>query len=408
MKLPFVHLALALLPAVAVFAQPPTAADSDRDSDQAALTQGDNAFAVGLYAQLRAQPGNLFFSPASISTAFGMAYAGARGETASQIASVFHFTLSPEQLHPAMGKLLAAMNPKSASYQLNVADALWAQRGQSFLPEYLKVVQSSYGAGFQPIDFRAGPDAARATINHWIEKQTNNKIQDLLAPGAVTPTTRLVITNAIYFKGDWLDAFDKKATEDADFHLSASQTVKAPLMHETGGFAYFDGGAFQALELAYKGGALAMVVLLPKDVDGLPALEQSLTAAALSEWTGKLAPVDKVVVTLPRFAMTRAFELNDALAAMGMAQAFTGAADFSGMTGRRDFTISAAIHKAFIDVNETGTEAAAATSIVMRATAMRYEPPPVVFRADHPFLFLIRDTRSGAILFLGRVADPTK
>jgi len=300
------------------------------------------------------------------------------------------------------------MNPKSASYQLNVADALWAQRGQSFLPEYLKVVQSSYGAGFQPIDFRAGPDAARATINHWIEKQTNNKIQDLLAPGAVTPTTRLVITNAIYFKGDWLDAFDKKATEDADFHLSASQTVKAPLMHETGGFAYFDGGAFQALELAYKGGALAMVVLLPKDVDGLPALEQSLTAAALSEWTGKLAPVDKVVVTLPRFAMTRAFELNDALAAMGMAQAFTGAADFSGMTGRRDFTISAAIHKAFIDVNETGTEAAAATSIVMRATAMRYEPPPVVFRADHPFLFLIRDTRSGAILFLGRVADPTK
>ena len=340
-----------------------------------------------------------------------MAYAGARGETATQMAGVFHFTLPPDRLHPAMGGLLAAMNAKNPAYQLSVADALWAQSGTTFLPDYLTLVKKNYGAGFNEANFRTSPEAARNTINEWIEKQTNNKIVNLLQPGVINAGTRMVLTNAIYFKGDWLSAFEKSSTEDGDFHLSAAQTVKAKLMHNSSNFEYFDGGTFQALELPYKGDALAMDVLLPKDADGLGALERMLTPAAAQAWMKKFAPTNKVIVTFPKFTMTQQFELNGALTKMGMGQAFSASADFSGMTGKPEFTISAAIHKAYIDVNETGTEAAAATATVMRATAMRapmYEPPPIIFRADHPFLFLIRDTKSGSILFLGRVTDPTK
>lgn len=394
-----------------VFAQASSAVTPVNNSDQAVAVQGSNAFAVDLYAELRAQPGNLFFSPESISTAFAMAYAGARGQTASEMAAVFHFTLPPDRLHPAMGALLAAMNSKHTAYELSVADALWAQQDANFLSSYLKLTQDDYGAGLRRVNFKSSPEATRNTINRWIEQQTNNKIQNLLQPGVLTPATRLVLTNAIYFKGSWLDPFDKKSTQNEDFHLSATQTVKAELMHRTGGYRYYDGGAFQALELPYEGNDLSMVVLLPKDPAGLPALEQSFTAAAANDWLQKLQPADKVILTLPRFTMTQQFELSSTLTAMGMPQAFSPSADFSGMTGKRDFTISAAIHKAFVDVNETGTEAAAATSVVMRALAMRQQvppPPPIVFRADHPFLFLIRNTKTGAILFVGRVADPTK
>jgi serpin B len=227
----------------------------------------------------------------------------------------------------------------------------------------------------------------------------------------LTPATRLVLTNAIYFKGNWQDQFDKDSTQNEEFHLSATQFVMAPLMHRTGSYRYYDGGTFQALELPYVGNELTTVVFLPKDTEGLPALEQSFTSAAAGDWLRKLEPVNKVVLTLPRFTMTQQFELSSVLSKMGMPHAFTDAADFSGMTGKPDFTISAAIHKAYIDVNETGTEAAAATSVVMRATMARQEfpePPPIVFRADHPFLFLLRDTQSGSVLFLGRLADPTK
>ncbi len=373
--------------------------------------KGSNAFAVDLYSQLRSQPGNLFFSPESISTAFAMAYAGARGQTAAEIQHVFHFTLPPAQVHPAMGALLASMNAQHNGYQLRVADALWAQQDASFLPSYLKLVQADYAAGFHRVNFKASPDAVRNTINQWVEEQTNNKIQNLIGPGVLTPATRLVLTNAIYFKGDWLNPFEKASTQNEEFHTSGSQFVMAPLMHRTGSYRYYDGGTFQALELPYSGDELSIDVLLPKASDGLPALEKSFTASTAGEWLQKLEPVDKVILTFPRFTMTQQFELSNALSAMGMPQAFGSAANFTGMTGKPDFTISEAIHKAFIDVNEQGTEAAAATSIIMRATAARVpfpEPPPIVFRADHPFLFLIRDTKSGAILFMGRVTDPTK
>ena len=397
---------LASLAGPGVFAMPPAQATT---ADQAEAVKGSNAFAVDLYRQLRRQPGNLFFSPESISTVFAMAYAGARGQTATQMAAVFHFTLPQDRLQPAMGALLAGMNAQHKSYELRVADGLWAQQDENFLPGYLKLVQENYGAGFHRVDFRTASESVRGDINRWVEQQTKDKIKNLIAPGVLTPATRLVLTNAIYFKGDWRDQFAKTETKDEDFYLSASHPVRRQMMHRTGGYRYYDGGSFQELELPYTGGDLAMIVLLPKDRSGLPVLEQAFTAAAADQWVNALKPAAKVVLTLPRFTMTRQFELNGALAKMGMPLAFSNAADFSGMTGKPGFTISAAIHKAFIDVNEKGTEAAAATSTVMRATAMRRpmpEPPPIIFRADHPFLFLIRDTRSGSILFMGRLSDP--
>ncbi|HEY1806309.1 MAG TPA: serpin family protein [Terracidiphilus sp.] len=396
-----------LLIAQGAMAGPPSAPAADK----AEAVSGSNAFAVDLYAQLSKQPGNLFFSPESISTAFGMAYAGARGQTATEMQHVFHFTLPPDRLHPAMGTLLAEMNAPHKGYELRVADALWAQQDSNFEESYLKLVQTDYGAGFRRVNFKVSPDSVRSTINAWVEKQTNDKIKDLLGPGVLTSSTRFVLTNAIYFKGDWEDPFAAEATQKEEFHLSAAQWVMASMMHRTGGYSYYDGGTFQALELPYAGNEISMVVLLPKKIDGLPALEQSFASGDAGEWIRKFEPVDKVILTLPRFTMTQQFELSSALSAMGMAEAFSGAADFSGMDGKPDFTISAAIHKAYIDVNEKGTEAAAATSIVMRATAMQRpfpEPPPIVFRADHPFLFILLDTRSGSMLFLGRVADPTK
>jgi len=380
-------------------------------ADQAEVTKGNNAFALDLYGHLREQKGNLFFSPESISTVFAMADAGARGPTAAEMARVFHFTLPPDRLHPAMGALLADMNAPHPGYELRVADALWAQQDARFLPSYLSLMQSAYGADFHRVDFKTQPEAVRGTINRWVEQQTNNRIQNLIGPGVLTPMTRLVLTNAIYFKGTWRNPFEKGATQDGEFHLSAAQTATAPLMHRTGAYRYYDGGAFQELELPYEGDDLAMVVLLPKQTDGLPALEQRFTAAAAQQWIDELAPAHKVILTLPRFTMTQQFELSGTLSAMGMPQAFTPAADFSGMTGKPELSISAAIHKAFIDVNEEGTEAAAATSTVMVATAMlrpAQEPPPIVFRADHPFLFMIRDTKTGGILFMGRVEDPRK
>jgi serpin B len=377
--------------------------------DQAALSASNNAFAIDLYGQLRKQDGNLFFSPESISTALAMAYAGARGSTSSQMAAALHFTLPPDRLHPAMGALLGNLNAAHPAYQLRVANALWAEKDFHFLDDFLELTKDDYAAGLHPVDFRAAPEATRSTINQWVEQQTDDKIKNLLPASSVTPATRLVLTNAIYFKGDWQKQFDKASTKDEDFHLSVTQTIKAPLMHLQDEFRYFNGGTFQALDIPYKSAELSMIVLLPNDAAGLPALEQSMTAANVQQWLIQLRPGQKVILTMPKFKMTRQFELAGTLGALGMGQAFhQETADFSGMTGERDLWISAAVHKAFIDVNEEGTEAAAATGIVMRSMAMTREQPPIVFRADHPFVFLIRDNLSGSILFMGRVTDPTK
>lgn len=379
-------------------------------ADRAAIVDGNNAFAVDLYGQLRKQNGNLFFSPESISTALAMTYAGARGNTASEMAKTLHFILPPDRLHPAMGALLNDLNASHDGYQLRVADALWAQQGNSFLDDFLQLMKNDYGAGFNQVDFKDATEAARLTINKWIEEKTDDKIMNMLQPGVLSPQTRLVLTNAIYFKGTWQTQFDKAQTKDEDFHLSRANAIKAFLMHREGSFRYFNGGTFQVLELPYKSEELSMIIFLPNEVTGLTTLEQSLTASNTRLWLGELAAVPKVILTMPKFKMTQQFGLNGVLSAMGMPQAFEkDSADFSGMDGKRDFVMSAVIHKAYIDVSEEGTEAAAATAVVIsRAMAvrpMRLQPP--VFRADHPFLFLIRDNRSGCILFIGRVTNPT-
>jgi len=376
-------------------------------ADRTAVVEGNNAFAFSLYGQLRNRNGNLFFSPESISTALAMAYAGARGNTAAEMAKTLHFTLPQQQLNPAMGALLSDLNAVHDGYQLTVANALWAQQGYTFLDNFLQLLKTDYGAGLNQVDFKGATETARLTINRWVEQKTQDKIKDLLQPGTLAPSTRLVLTNAIYFKGDWQTQFDKAQTKDEDFYPSQAQTKKVAFMHRIGSFSYFDGGTFQVLEIPYKSKELSMIVLLPKDRSGLPALEQSLTASNTQQWLSQMGELDKVIVALPKFKSTQQFELGATLGAMGMAQAFSGSADFSGMTGKQDLAISEVIHKAYIDVNEEGTEAAAATAVGMRAMAMRgpVEQPPV-FRADHPFIFLIRDNRSSSILFLGRMADP--
>jgi serpin B len=372
------------------------------------MARSINAFAADMYAQARGKEGNVFFSPYSISAALAMTFAGARGETADQMAKVLRFRedwrSDPGAVHDLYALLARSLDGQGKPYELAVANRLWGQKGFGFLPEFLGLLQRKYGAGLEEVDFVTNTEGARQTINNWVESKTAQKVKDLLSPGVLDPrTTVLVLTNAIYFKGAWLYPFDKQRTADGDFFVSADRKVAVPMMRQTRRFRHADAGDLQVLEMDYKGDALSMVVLLPKKADGLAPLEQSLAQGKLDDLLPGLKEAE-VAVLLPRFKMEWKAELQEPLGKMGMPLAFTGNADFSGMTGRKgDICISKVIHKAFVDVNEEGTEAAAATAVIM---ARGMPAKPVVFRADHPFIFLIRDKASGCILFLGRVANP--
>jgi serpin B len=382
-------------------------------ADVAAVTEGDNQFALDLYAQLRGQEGNLFVSPYSISTALAMTRAGARGDTAAEMDKVMHFTLPQDKLNPTLGAIIHQLNGDADAkrgYQLSTANALWGQKGYPFNDAFLKLAKDDFGGGLNDVDFKGATEQARQTINAWVEKQTHDKIKELLQKGILTEDTRLVLTNAIYFKGDWASQFKKDATRNEAFHLTADKKNDVPMMHQTEEYGYFDGDSFQMLEMPYTGKDLSMVVLLPKKIDGLADLEKGLTADKLAGWVGKLNK-QKVIVSLPKFKTEQRISLAKTLADMGMKLAFDDQrADLSGIGGQpHDLYISDVIHKAYIDVNEEGTEAAAATAVVIaEPSAVRIEPPTPVFRADHPFLFLIRDTHTGAVLFLGRMAEPGK
>ena len=367
------------------------------------LAAGNTAFAVDLYHQLRGAEGNLFFSPYSISTALAMTYAGARGDTEAQMAQALHFALSQEELHPAFAALeghLAQIQAKG-DIALHVANALWPQVGYAFLAAFLDLCQRCYGVTITPVDYATDPEAARQQINAWVEEKTRDKIKELLKPPHVPPLTTLILVNAIYFKGNWASQFDPEDTEDGPFDRLVGDAVGAPMMRQKARFGYRETDDLQVLELPYVGGDLSMLVLLPRERDGLPALEAALTVENLALWTQRLHATE-VQVLLPRFKLSGEFDLGETLKAMGMVDAFD-AADFSGMTGQRDLFISAVVHKAFVDVNEEGTEAAAATAVVM-GRGFSFTP---VFEADHPFLFLLRENSTGSILFLGRVMDPT-
>jgi serpin B len=375
------------------------------DPDTAAVVKGNNVFALDLYGRLRQKDGNLFFSPYSISDALAMTYAGARGQTAEQMATTLHFALPAQRLHPAFGELIRYLNAggKDRKYQLSVANALWGQKGYTFLPDFIRLTKDVYEGGLKEVDF-VKTEEARKTINHWVEEQTKDKIKDLIPEGALASDTRLVLTNAIYFKSAWAEAFHEGATKKEDFHLGGGRKVQVPMMHTNEALRYRDGGTFHALELPYQSRQLSMIVLLPKKVDGLAELEKDLTSARLDEWL-KAMKVHQVNVVLPKFKFSAEFSLKDVLSAMGMPLAFSKRADFSGMTTREQLYIDKVLHKAFVDVNEKGTEAAAATAVIARPTsAPNYARAD--FRADHPFVFLIRENRTGSILFLGRVANP--
>jgi len=406
--------ALAALAVLSVSAAAPAAPapGGPPSSDVTIVSEAANRFAFNLYGQLKGGGGNLFFSPQSISTALAMTWAGARGETAAQMAKTLQLPADrvekPESIHAAYAKLLTGLSGtrEKQGYELSVANALWGQKGYAWLPDFLGVVKTNYGAGLEEVNFAGDTEGARQTINAWVEKETREKIKDLIPQGILTSLTRLVLTNAIYFKGDWANAFNKAHTRDEDFFAAAGRAVKVPMMRQTAQFGYCDGGDLQVIEMTYKGDALSMVVLLPKARDGLAAIEKTLSAETVAGYTAKLSR-HNVQVEMPKFKVTGQFMLKEPLAAMGMRLAFDigGNADLSGMNGRQDLFIAAVVHKAFVDVNEEGTEAAAATGVVVGLRSARPEPIPV-FRADHPFLFLIRDNKSGCILFMGRLANP--
>jgi serpin B len=337
-----------------------------------------------------------------------MASAGAKGETLDQMVKVLHHPKGADA-HAGFAELLKQLNagdPKKRGYELSIANALWGHHDSKWLPEFLSLTKDRYGAGLRPVDFLQ-PEAARQTINKWVEEQTRDKIKDLFPPGVIDSDTRLVLTNAVYFKGSWTQPFRKGATADGMFRLNEKDTVKVPLMHGSVDGKHVKNADVEAAELPYGNKDLAMVVLLPPKVDGLADLEKKLTADTLTQWLGGLKPAEDMNVTLPKFKMTDEFELKEALGKLGMKNAFVpGAADFAGLNGGSPkLFISAVRHKAFVDVNEEGTEAAAATGISVGLTSARITPN---FVADRPFLFLIRDTRSGSVLFLGRVVNPAK
>ena len=372
-----------------------------------ALVKGNAEFALNLYGTLREKEGNIFFSPYSISSALAMTYLGARGETAKQMASVLRLPADQGEAMQAFAAVNKSLNREGANryYQLDVANSLWGAKGAGFLDAFLKAAQDGYGAGLRELDFEKDAEGSRQAINNWIEQKTEEKIKDLLPPRSIDATTRLVLTNAIYFKSAWLLPFEERMTQPSDFTLEKGQKVTVPLMQKTGGFPYFEDSDLQVLELPYAGDELSMLILLPRKAEGLPVLEKSLTAERLADIESKLLR-GSVEVHLPRFKITSSFGLIRSLRELGMELPFTPEADFSGMDGKKDLLISMVAHKAYVDVNEKGTEAAAATAVVGTLTSAIVRTKQ--FRADHPFLFLIRHKRSGSILFMGRVQNPNQ
>jgi serpin B len=369
--------------------------------------EGNSAFTFDLYQALRSEEGNLFYSPYSVSLALAMTYAGARGETEDQMANTLRFVLPQDRLHATFNALdweLAsrgegARGKDGEGFRLNIVNALWVQQDFEFLQGFLDLIAENYGAGLRLLDFVNAPEESRILINQWVSDQTQGRIEDLVPQGFIDDDTRLVLTNAIYFNAAWLYPFSERATKDGTFHLLDGGEVTVPMMKETAGFGYADGDGYQAVELPYDGDQLSMVIMLPDEHQFL-AFESSLDAKVVGAivedlYRGRLA------LTLPKFEVQSDFGLADRLADMGMPTAFSDAADFSGISGAGDMFITDVVHQAFISIDEAGTEAAAATAVGMGLTSL---PPEL--EINRPFVFLIRDIQTGAILFVGRVLNP--
>ncbi|HWP52471.1 MAG TPA: serpin family protein [Candidatus Binatia bacterium] len=358
----------------------------------------ETPFAIRFYHQAaRHTDGNIFFSPTSIKTAFGVAYEGAQGTTAKEMEQVFGFEPDDQKRRAEIASIQSSLNPSDKKLTLRLANALWLAHGFEPLEEYVDTVTTYYGSQVDTLNF-ASADAVN-TINGWVDNKTEGKIEELFQ--GLDPNTRLVITNAIYFKGNWTNPFDKERTTDTDF-VTPQKTVQVPMMSRDGIFNYTKDNMVEVVELPYQGDRLSMLIILPDRMVGLTPVEDSLTIEKMQEWKNSLAE-QRLLVQIPKFTLETEYDLNRILSDLHVISAFSSSdADFSGISGSKGLFIEKAIHKAFVDVNEEGTEAAAATGIVMQESA------PPTFRADHPFMFLIQDNKTGEILFMGRVTDPTK
>ena len=393
------------------------AAPAAADAEFAKLIDGNSAFAFALYRALGSEDGNLFYSPHSISLALAMTYAGAGGQTASQMAEMLRFLLPEDELHSAFNALDQELASRGEDirgrdgerFRLNIANAVWGQHDHPFLNEFLDVLAESYGAGVRPADFRGAPEESRLAINDWVAQSTEDRIKDLLPPSIIDSLTRMVLTNAIYFNASWSSPFNKANTRQRPFHLLDGSSVDVPMMRTSEDFGYAAGDGYQAVDLPYVGHELSMTVIVPGK-GRFAGFEDSLDASLLDSIIAGLG-VRYVTLDLPKFEFESKFRLSEALKSMGMPDAFDSAAsDFSGMDGKscaagdeECLYIREVVHKAFVSVDEAGTEAAAATAVVMQVESA--PPDPVTLTVDRPFVFIIRDRETGAILFVGRVVE---
>jgi serpin B len=379
--------------------------------DAATFVAGNTDFALGLYQTVRSTEGNMFFSPHSISEALAMAFAGAQGGTQTEMAGTLHFTLPQDRLHPAINYLdsqlasrgQGAKGKDGKGFRLNIVNAIWGQQGFKFTDQYLDTLATNYGAGLRLADFVKKPEESRSMINNWVSTQTEDRIKDLIPKGSINEMTRLVLTNAVYFNAAWQSPFRKESTSPGPFHRLDGSDATVPLMRQSASYRYTKGDGFQAVELPYDGRELSMLVMLPES-GKFKQFEGSLDSVMLQRVVSGLKSM-QVDLTMPKFQFEQSMGLKKTLTDMGMRTAFTDAADFSGMDGKKDLRIQDVLHKAFVSVDEEGTEAAAATAVIVGTTSMPVEVAEM--RMDRPFIFLIRDNATGAVIFMGRVVDPS-
>lgn len=387
----------------------PVSVQLDAESRDAVM--GINAFSIDLYRQTVSQPENHFISPASVSVAMSLAYRASGGTTAEEMRSVLHFSATPTDYLHATSGVLKSMNFRKAGRELATANAIWVDRSVILRPDYLHDTTNLAGSAIEQADFRGAPDAARQTINHWVEGRTNGRIRDLLAPPHVTPATRSVLVNTIYWKANWALPFDKGATHKETFRQIDGQKVQIDLMHQRSAFHALERDGMKAILLPYEGGELEMAVFLPNSFKGLTAFEKRLTPDRLSDWLTRLeqSQAQDTVLTFPKMHLGWGNDLVPTFKAMGLNAPFGMDADFSAIATPADLgtlAIGAIVHQTYLDVDENGSEAAAATAVVdVIVTSARRgppPPPPFVFRADHPYFFILRDRRTGLICFMGR------
>lgn len=370
--------------------------------DNNAIVNQNNQFAIDLYNQLQREiSGNLFFSPYSLSTAMAMTYEGSRNQTAIQISQVFHFPQPPGSLYPEFTSLLNDIKSRNSS-QLYLVNRLWGQSGYRFQEPFLQITKNHYNAQLNQVDFMGDHEKSRQIINDWVSQETNHKITDLIPPGILDRLTRLILTNAVYFSGDWLSPFPEKYTQDGIFNLPSGETISVPMMHHPNvSINYHSLPEVQIIELPYSDGNLSMIILLPAEGTDLPTFAQNMTIANFQNWLHRLEYVN-LEIWLPKFNFSSSFNLKSTLSYMGMESAFTETADFSGISSEKPFFLYDVVHQAFVNVDEKGTEASAATGVIVGSRSSIRDR----IHINRPFMFIIRELDSGTILFMGSVVNP--